>query len=304
MAGARPTTRPATCSPGASRPASTSGTGPARRPATASPARRRGPVPPSPGSLAARVAAAGRRCSLTGSPRDGWGTRGTPRQAGCLAEYPGAERAGGRAPGRAQMPGRCALPQAKVPDGYDRGQSPGPGSLAARVAAGRRCPPAGSLLDGWGTRGTPRQAGHPAERPGAERAGGRAGGRRGRPGGAPCRRPRRPTATTGGRSPGPTPSGAAAAVPLPPRPPRGRRARGRRRRRQDAHAGGAVRALPSVDAPGEAPRGVPPGRAAREGARRRVARPRACPAREGGAAWDRRARPPGPSRSPARGSRS
>ena len=173
MAGACPTTRPATCPPGASWPASTSGTGPARRPVTASPARGRGSVSPDPGSLAARVAAAGRRCS-----------------------------------------------------------------------------PAGSPLDGWGTRGTTGQAGHPAERPGAERAGGR-------PGGAPCRRPRCPTATTGGRSPGPTPSGAAAAVP-PPRPPRGRRTRGRRRRRQDAHAGGAVHALLPVDAPGEVPRGVPP----------------------------------------------
>ena len=82
-----------------------------------------------PGSLAARVAAAGRRCSLTGSPLDGWGTRGTPRQAGCLAEYPGAERAGGRAPGRAQMPGRCALPRAKTFDGHDRGSVAWPDSL-------------------------------------------------------------------------------------------------------------------------------------------------------------------------------
>ena len=123
------------------------------------------------------------------------------------------------------------------------------------------------------------------------RAGTRPGGRS-CPGGAPCRRPRCPAATTGGRSPGPTPSGAAAAVPLLPRPPRGRRARGRRRPRQDAHAGGAVRALPPHDAPGEVPRGALPGRAAREGARRRVARPRARPAREGGAARDRRARLP------------
>ena len=68
-------------------------------------------MPPDSGSLAARVAAAGRRCSLTGSPRAGWGTRGTPRQAGYLAEHPGAERAGRDAPGR------CALPQAKTLDG-------------------------------------------------------------------------------------------------------------------------------------------------------------------------------------------
>ena len=66
----------------------------------------------------------------------------------------GRVRGRGRAR-EAQLPGRCALPQAKVPDGHD-----------------------------WG------------------------------------------------RSPGPTPSDAAAAVPLPPRPPRGRRARGRRRPRQ------------------------------------------------------------------------
>ena len=37
-----------------------------------------------------------------------------------------------------------------------------------------------------------------------------------------------------------------------------------------------MRALLPVDAPGEVPRGVLPGRAAREGARRRAARPRAC----------------------------
>ena len=85
-----------------------------------------------------------------------------------------------------------------------------PGSLAARVAAaGRRCSPAGSPRAGWGTRGTPRQAGCLAEYPGAECAGGRAPGRRGRPGGAPCRRPRCPAATTG--------------VGRPARPPRARR---------------------------------------------------------------------------------
>ena len=86
-------------------------------------------MPPDPGSLAARVAAAGRRCSLTGSPLDGWGTRGTPRQAGYLAEYLEAERAGRDAPGRAQLPGRCALPQAKTLDGYDWGSVAWPDSL-------------------------------------------------------------------------------------------------------------------------------------------------------------------------------
>ena len=96
MAGACPTTRPATCSPGASRPASATGAASTRRPTTASPARGRGSVPPDSGSLAARVAAAGRRCSPACPPRDGWGTRGTPRQAGYLAERPGAERAGAR----------------------------------------------------------------------------------------------------------------------------------------------------------------------------------------------------------------
>ena len=86
-------------------------------------------MPPDSGSLAARVAAAGRRCSLTGSPRAGWGTRGTPRQAGYLAERPGAERAGRDAPGRAQLPGRCALPQAKTFDGYDWGSVAWPDSF-------------------------------------------------------------------------------------------------------------------------------------------------------------------------------
>ena len=128
VAGACPTARPATCSPGASRPASATGAGPARRPTTASSGRGRGSVPPDPGSLAARVAA-GRRCSPAGSPLDGWGTRGTPRQAGHLAEHPGAERAGRDAPGRAQLPGRCALPQAKVPGGYDWGSVAWPDSL-------------------------------------------------------------------------------------------------------------------------------------------------------------------------------
>lgn len=86
-------------------------------------------MPPDPGSLAARVAAAGRRCSPAGSLLVGWGTRGTPRQAGYLAEYLEAERAGRDAPGRAQLPGRCALPQAKTLDGYDWGSVAWPDSF-------------------------------------------------------------------------------------------------------------------------------------------------------------------------------
>ena len=86
-------------------------------------------MPSDPGSLAARVAAAGRRCSPAGSPRAGWGTRGTPRQVEYLAEYLEAERAGRDAPGRAQLPGRCALPQAKTLDGYDWGSVAWPDSF-------------------------------------------------------------------------------------------------------------------------------------------------------------------------------
>ena len=86
-------------------------------------------MPPDPGSLAARVTAAGRRCSPAGSPRAGWGTRGTPRQAGYLAEYLEAERASRDASRRAQLPGRCALPQAKTLDGYDWGSVAWPDSF-------------------------------------------------------------------------------------------------------------------------------------------------------------------------------
>ena len=86
-------------------------------------------MPPDPGSLAARVAAAGRRCSLTGSLLVDWGTRGTPRQVEYLAEYLEAERAGRDASRRAQLPGRCALPQAKTLDGYDWGSVAWPGSF-------------------------------------------------------------------------------------------------------------------------------------------------------------------------------
>ena len=86
-------------------------------------------MPSDPGSLAARVTAAGRRCSPAGSLLVGWGTRGTPRQVEYLAEYLEAERAGRDAPGRAQLPGRCALPQAKTLDGYDWGSVAWPDSF-------------------------------------------------------------------------------------------------------------------------------------------------------------------------------
>lgn len=86
-------------------------------------------MPSNSGSLAARVAAAGRRCSLTGSPRAGWGTRGTPRQVEYLAEYLEAECASRDASRRAQPPGRCALPQAKTLDGYDWGSVAWPDSF-------------------------------------------------------------------------------------------------------------------------------------------------------------------------------
>ena len=86
-------------------------------------------MPPDSGSLATRVAAAGRRCSPAGSPQAGWGTRGTPRQAGYLAEYLEAECAGRGASRRAQLPGRCALPQAKTLDGYDWGSVAWPDSF-------------------------------------------------------------------------------------------------------------------------------------------------------------------------------
>lgn len=86
-------------------------------------------MPSNSGSLAARVAAAGRRCSLTGSLLVGWGTRGTPRQVEYLAEYLEAECASRDASRRAQLPGRCALPQAKTLDGYDWGSVAWPDSF-------------------------------------------------------------------------------------------------------------------------------------------------------------------------------
>ena len=86
-------------------------------------------MPSNSGSLAARVAAAGRRCSPAGSLLVGWGTRGTPRQVEYLAEYLEAECASRDASRRAQLPGRCALPQAKTLDGYDWGSVAWPDSF-------------------------------------------------------------------------------------------------------------------------------------------------------------------------------
>ena len=86
-------------------------------------------MPSNSGSLAARVAAAGRRCSLTGSLLADWGTRGTPRQVEYLAEYLEAECASRDASRRAQLLRRCALPQAKTLDGYDWGSVAWPDSF-------------------------------------------------------------------------------------------------------------------------------------------------------------------------------
>ena len=86
-------------------------------------------MPSNPGSLAARVTAAGRRCSLTGSLLADWGTRGTPRQVEYLAEYLEAECASRDASRRAQLLRRCALPQAKTLDGYDWGSVAWPDSF-------------------------------------------------------------------------------------------------------------------------------------------------------------------------------
>ena len=230
MAGACPTTRPATCSPGASRPASATGTVSARRPTTASPARGRGSVPSDPGSLAARVAAAGRRCSLTGSLLDGWGTRGTPRQAGYLAEYLEAECASRDASRRAQMPGRCALPQAKTLDGHDWGSVAWPDSLgrggcrpspspaatrtscpwatsapAGRTCRGRRARSAASRCARRGSSRRPPWSCGPGGRAAAGRSTASSPSSRGRgrlgPAGSASRRP---TWTARGRPPGPS----------------------------------------------------------------------------------------------------
>lgn len=72
--------------------------------------------------LAARVVAAGRRCSLTKSVLAEWARRGTPRQVEYLAGYLEAECASREASKRANLLRRCALPQAKNFDGYEWGQ--------------------------------------------------------------------------------------------------------------------------------------------------------------------------------------
>ena len=63
--------------------------------------------------LAARVVAAGRRCSLTKSVLAEWARRGAPRQVEYLAGYLEAECASREASKRANLLRRCALPQAK-----------------------------------------------------------------------------------------------------------------------------------------------------------------------------------------------
>ena len=72
--------------------------------------------------LAARVVAAGRRCSLTKSVLAEWARRGTPRQVEYLAGYLEAECASREASKRANLLRRCALPQAKNFDVYEWGQ--------------------------------------------------------------------------------------------------------------------------------------------------------------------------------------
>ena len=52
-----------------------------------------------------------------------WARRGTPRQVEYLAGYLEAECASREASKRANLPGRCALPQAKNFDGYEWGQT-------------------------------------------------------------------------------------------------------------------------------------------------------------------------------------
>ncbi|WP_286163356.1 IS21-like element helper ATPase IstB [Olsenella sp. SW781] len=65
------------------------------------------------------MVAAGARCSPAKSVLAEWAASGTPRQRECLLGYLEAEGASRDASKRAQLPGRCALPQAKSLDGYD-----------------------------------------------------------------------------------------------------------------------------------------------------------------------------------------
>lgn len=64
------------------------------------------------------IVAAGARCSLTKSVLAEWAASGTPRQRECLLGCLEAEGASRDASRRAQLLGRCALPQAKSLDGY------------------------------------------------------------------------------------------------------------------------------------------------------------------------------------------
>lgn len=80
-------------------------------------------------ALAERVIAAGRRCSLTKSVLAEWARNGTPRQVECLAGYLEAECASRDASKRANLLRRCALPQAKDFEGYERGQIAWPEGL-------------------------------------------------------------------------------------------------------------------------------------------------------------------------------
>ena len=73
--------------------------------------------------LAARVVAAGRRCSPARSVLAEWARRGTPRQVEYLAGYLEAECASREASKRANLLRRCTLPQAKNFDGYEWGQT-------------------------------------------------------------------------------------------------------------------------------------------------------------------------------------
>ena len=73
--------------------------------------------------LAGRVVSAGRRRSPARSVLAEWARRGTPGQVECLAGRPGAECASREASRRANLPGRCAPPQAKTFDGYEWGQA-------------------------------------------------------------------------------------------------------------------------------------------------------------------------------------
>ena len=70
-------------------------------------------------SLAERMVAAGKRCSLTKSVLREWAAKGSPRQAEFLLGYLEAEGASRDASKRATLLRRCALPQAKTFDGYD-----------------------------------------------------------------------------------------------------------------------------------------------------------------------------------------